>query len=265
MYRVRIAFLAVLFCVPLASAFSTTMNVYGNVYNTDGTPLVGVRVQAWMNGTDRWPGNVTTDNYDPPYESYFQVDVQGDTGEQGLSVSFTIQGVPAVQTVLFTQYSSVNLNLTPQSYIQPESIPGMTTTTSTVPQTTTSTTSVPQSTTVTASSTTVPSTTVAASTTTQPVSSTTVAASSTTLSASTSQPQATTSSTLLAASSTLIKTTQPASTTLSKLSPTTIPARGNTVSGGASLRTYLPYLVIGGIVIMILAVVAVIIFLLLKQ
>jgi len=118
------------------TAQSTTQNVYGNVINTDGQPLEGVMVVAWINGENR--GNYTSSDYGEGYEAYYNIDIQGLVEDAGSIVSFTIEGVSSNQTIVFTPLSSTNLDLVPVSYITPPVVTSTSsTTTSTVLMSTT--------------------------------------------------------------------------------------------------------------------------------
>lgn len=167
-------------------------NINGNVYNTDGTPIPGVMVSAWLNGTERT--STQAQSYGLGYESFYNLDVMGNPTEQGLEITFMIQGVEAEQTVVFTHYTRpVNLNLTPVSYIDPASIPAVTTSTTTLVVTTT----FPLT-----STTTLPLTT---STTTQPTASTTTSTVAlTTVSQTTTHPS---TSTILGVGTTTVDST----------------------------------------------------------
>jgi len=91
--KTLLGLLIVLLSTTFVSATITTHNFDGNVYDSDENPLVGVEVVAWISGTER--GSSITEDLGPGYESYYFIDVQGDTSEAGLLVTFTISSFEA--------------------------------------------------------------------------------------------------------------------------------------------------------------------------
>lgn len=94
--------------VVLVSATSTVKQITGNVYTATNNSLVGVFVEAYINGTPR--GNSTSQNITAGYESYYIIDVQGDTIESGANITFRIDGVQAVEYTFFENFSNTTSN-----------------------------------------------------------------------------------------------------------------------------------------------------------
>ena len=170
---------SILFTTPQAAAISYVHNFDGNAYDGSGTPLVNAVIIAWINGTNK--GNTTTHDYGPGTESWYNLDVTGNDSDLSQTVSFTIDGQPALESIAFQASGNEdNYHLHLPSTTTTTTIFTTTTTTTTVPgATTTSTTTTTTST----SSTTTSTTTIAGATTT---SSTTTILGATTTSSTTS-------------------------------------------------------------------------------
>lgn len=102
--------LAVAALIPVVQAYPTIHNVYGNVFDADGKPLPGVEVKAWVDGTMR--GSSVTKDYAQGYESYYLIDVSGDTEEDGAIISFTLDGAEYAQSLVYAPLGKTELNLT---------------------------------------------------------------------------------------------------------------------------------------------------------
>jgi len=86
----RTLYIIIITASMLAVSASTIHNFDGNVY-VDDEPLLGVNVTAWLNNESR--GSSITQNFTTDYESYYNIDVQGELSEVGLNVTFTVNGV----------------------------------------------------------------------------------------------------------------------------------------------------------------------------
>ncbi|VVB55106.1 Uncharacterised protein [uncultured archaeon] len=93
--------LIILMFSAITSAMPTVYNIDGNVYDSSGNPLTGAVVSAWINGTLR--ANSTATNLSPGYESYYNLDIQGDTQEANNkeTVTFKVNGRQAEETIIF--------------------------------------------------------------------------------------------------------------------------------------------------------------------
>lgn len=250
--------------MPHVVAQSTVQNVYGNVYNSDDTPLVGIEVIAWIKGENK--GTSITHDYGEKYVSYFNLDVQGLVNDSGENVTFTINGIDALESLLFTPQATQSLDLHAATYINPATIPttttSSTTSTTTIPQTTSSTvpttTTSPQTSSSTTSTVFVSTTTVSATTVTQTTTviyttTSTIPVSTTTINTSTTQPF-TTSTVKVAAATSLTKDTTQTESNAS-----------HTQANKKSLGTYAPYIIATLIIILIIFMVVVIIIVVIKH
>jgi len=97
--KLAFLFLTLLVLVPFALAMATIHNFDGNVY-VGGEPLTGAEVTTWIGGEKR--GEFTSQNLGPGYESYYNIDVQGDTSENGLVIIFRVDGDMAEESSKFS-------------------------------------------------------------------------------------------------------------------------------------------------------------------